>query len=67
MQSLQAQQIIQLQRIPLIPDPENRRQYEDWCRELDEFKKGHFHDLSSRQILEDAISETKTSIVSDDC
>jgi hypothetical protein len=62
MPSLQAQPEIQLQSVPLIPDLQNIRQYEEWCRELDEFKKEHSLNLSSRQVLEDAISQIKTSI-----
>lgn len=59
---LQAQATIQLQCVPLIPDLQNRGQYEEWCQELDGFKKEHSRNLLNRQILEDAILQIKTSI-----
>jgi hypothetical protein len=60
--SAEAKSTMQLQSIPLIPDLQDRRQYEDWCGELDDYKKALSTDESKRQILEDGISRLKSSI-----
>jgi hypothetical protein len=61
-QSAKARSTMQLQSVPLIPDLHDRRQYEEWCRELDDYKKALPTDESKRQILEDGISRMKSSI-----
>jgi hypothetical protein len=54
--------MMQSESIPLIPDLQSRKQYEEWCQEVEAYRKGISLDHENRRFLGDAISQMKTSI-----
>jgi hypothetical protein len=54
--------MMQSQSIPLIPDPQSRKQCGEWCQEVEAYRRGISLDHENRRFLEDAISQMETSI-----